>query len=121
MVVARVEIPVKLPSLNDYVRACRSGPYAGAKMKERIQRDVGWYIRQLPMIDGPCSINFTWTEKTRRRDLDNVAFAKKFILDEMVTLGVLVDDSRRYVEGFTDAFRVGDDWSVIVEIEQERK
>ena len=119
MIIAEIDIPVKLPSLNDYVRACRSGPYAGAKMKERIQRDIGWFIRQLPMIDGPCRINFTWTEKTRRRDLDNVSFAKKFILDEMVALGVLKDDSRRFVTGFTDSFRIGDEWGVKVEIEQE--
>lgn len=109
-------IPLKLPGLNEYVRACRSGPYVGAKMKEKTQRDIGWYLLDLPEIRGPVEIRFTWVEKTRRRDFDNVAFAKKFILDELVQLGKLEDDSRRFVKGFTDSFQIGDDWSVVLEI-----
>ena len=115
-------IPLKLPGLNEYVRACRSGPYVGAKMKERTQRDIGWYLLDLPEIRGPVIVSFIWYEQTRRRDFDNVAFAKKFILDELVQLGKLADDSRRYVRGFTDSFVLGESWGVkliIAEVEDD--
>ena len=121
MVIAKARIPLKLPSLNDYVKACRSSPYAGAAMKDRIQRDIGWFLMDLPVITGAVIVHFTWTERTKKRDFDNVSFAKKFILDELVMLGKLEDDSRRYVAGFTDTFRLGKDWSVDIVIEQERK
>ena len=115
-------IPLKLPGLNEYVRECRSSPYAGAKMKERTQRDIGWYLLDLPEIRGPVIVSFIWHEQTRRRDFDNVAFAKKFILDELVQLGRLADDSRRYVRGFTDSFVLGESWGVkliIAEVEDD--
>jgi len=51
-------------------------------------------------------VTFAWHEPNRRRDADNVAFAKKFILDALVGLGVLPDDSRKYVTGFADEFHV---------------
>lgn len=32
----RFEVPGKLPSLNDYVSACRANPYKGAKANPRV-------------------------------------------------------------------------------------
>ena len=110
------EIPMKLPSLNDYVRVCRSNTFQAAKFKKDIERDIGVYISRLPVFDKPIKINFLWIEKNKRRDLDNVAFAKKFILDAMVKLGKLKDDNRRFVTAFTDYFRYEDENKVILEI-----
>lgn len=110
------EIPMKLPSLNDYVRVCRSNAFQAAKFKKDIERDIGVYISRLPVFDKPIKINFLWIEKNKRRDLDNVAFAKKFILDAMVKLGKLKDDNRRFVTAFTDDFRYKDENKVILEI-----
>jgi Holliday junction resolvase RusA-like endonuclease len=58
---------------------------------------------------------FEWHEKTKRRDADNIASAKKFILDALVKNGVLVDDSRKYVVGFHDA--IIDDTEDFVRVE----
>ena len=99
----------KLPSLNDYTKACRSNKYQGAKFKAEIEEVIGWYIRQavasrtLRKPKGAIVIRFEWHEKTKWRDADNIASAKKFVLDALVKMGVLVDDSRKYVKGFYDA------------------
>ena len=69
-------------------------------------------------IDSPVKINFTWVEENKKRDLDNICFAKKFILDALVKANVLQDDKQNYVVGFTDTFRYGSENNVIVEIEE---
>ena len=102
-------IPFRLPSLNEYVLANRSNRYSGASMKKRYEDDIRLCIRSanLPKITGKVFVAFTWFEKTRRRDNDNVAFAKKFILDALVAEGVLIDDSCKYIDGFRDCFIYG--------------
>ena len=47
-------------------------------------------------------MRFEWHESNKNRDADNIVFAKKFILDALVSMRVLPNDSRRYVKGFTD-------------------
>ena len=111
------EIDMKLPSLNDYVRACRSNRFQGSKMKKDLESQIGFYIATLPRFDVPVKIHFHWVEGTKRRDYDNVAFAKKFILDSMVKAGKLRDDNRKCVTGFTDSFSYGLETKVILEIE----
>jgi Holliday junction resolvase RusA-like endonuclease len=111
-------IPLKLPSLNDYIRACRSDKYVGAKMKSRVEQEIGLYLMKMPKHNKPIKINFTWVESSKRRDLDNVCFAKKFILDAMVKYGKLEDDNRKHVTGFVDKFVYGDKNEVILEIEE---
>ena len=113
-----IEIPLKLPSLNDYVRACRSNAYAGAKMKQQMEKQITWYLKDLPQYDKPITIHFHWIEGNKRRDLDNIAFGKKFILDAMVKAGKLKDDNRRCVLGFTDSFDYGPETKVILEIKE---
>lgn len=114
----RYEIPLKLPSLNDYTRVCRGNKYAGARMKARLEQEIGLYLIKMPKHEKPIKINFTWIESTKKRDLDNVCFAKKFILDAMVKYGKLKDDNRKYVTGFTDTFVYGKANKVVLEIEE---
>lgn len=115
---AKAVIESRLPGLNEYVNACRSNRYAGAKMKRDVQDVISVYIRDLPEFTKPVRIHFHWIEENRRRDLDNCCFAKKFILDALVECGKLKGDSQKYVVGFTDTFEV-DKWPrVMVEIEE---
>lgn len=113
-----VEIPLKLPSANDYILACRSNKYAGAKMKSSIQQHIMYYLRGLPKFDKPVKIHFLWVEGNKRRDLDNVCFGKKFVLDALVSGGYLKDDNRKMVTAFTDDFMYGKEFKVILDIEE---
>jgi len=57
----------------------------------------------------PVILIFRWIEKHGRRDLDNVAAGgRKIIIDGLVDRGVMPDDTRRYVCGFTDEFPTPD-------------
>lgn len=114
----KVEIPLKLPSLNDYINACRINRYAGATMKKNIENDIALFINKLPKFDKPIKINFTWVESNKKRDLDNICFAKKFILDTMVKCGKMKDDNRNYVVGFTDDFSYAKENKVILNIQE---
>lgn len=118
MQMIKIEIPMKLPSLNVYINECRKNKFAGAKMKKEIEDDISYFIKKLPRFKKPIKINFTWVEADKRRDFDNVCFAKKFILDSLQKAGKLENDNRKWVVGFADSFELGEDYKVILEIEE---
>lgn len=110
------EIPLKLPSANDYISVCRTNPYKASKFKMNIENDISYFINRLPVFKSPVKIIFNWYEGNGKRDLDNVAFAKKFILDAMVKSRKLKDDNRKCVCAFEDRFFYGKEFKVILEI-----
>lgn len=118
MAIYKIDIPYKFPSFNQYVNECRKNKYAGGNMKKKIQEDIMYFINKLPQFKTPISIKFIWIEGNKRRDLDNICYAKKFILDSMVKAGKLKDDNRNYVVGFEDTFEYGKETKVILEIEE---
>jgi len=116
----KFEIHQRLPSLNDYIHKINRNRYAGNKFKQDIQESICWEIKtQLReiRIDKPVILHITWIEENKRRDLDNICFAKKFILDSLVELRILKDDNRKMVCGFRDDFKYADKSMVIVELE----
>lgn len=111
-----VIIDMKLPSLNEYIDACRGNRYKAAKFKRDLEASIALFLLPLPRFETPVRIDFKWIEENRRRDYDNVAFAKKFILDAMVKCGKLKDDNRRCVKGFSDSFDYGEKAKVVLSI-----
>lgn len=97
-------INAQLPSLNQYQNACRSHWSRGAEFKKSIEELIGWSIRQaltkqtLRRVEKPCEIFIEWHEKTKRRDVDNIQSAQKFILDALQHYKVIKRDSRKYVK-----------------------
>lgn len=117
----KFEINQRLPSFNDYIKDCRANKYKGAKMKQQIEYEIWLYIMQQMKavhIEKPVFITFTWVEENGRRDLDNICFAKKFILDALQKAGVLENDNRKHVTGFIDKFEYAKQSKVIVELEE---
>ena len=94
-------IPGALNNLNDYIAAERTNRHKGAKMKSDNGNIVSVAIRQCMRgirIDKPVFMEYTWVEKNRRRDLDNISsFGRKVIQDALVETGVLKDDGWKYV------------------------
>lgn len=113
-----IEIPLKLPSLNQYISACRANRFEAAVMKKDIETKMFPYIYKLERIEKPVTIEFEWVEENRRRDLDNVAFGKKFVLDALVRFGKLPNDNQKYIKGFSDKFSYGDTAGVRVTIKE---
>ena len=97
----------RLPSLNEYCKAERTGYHCANNMKKSCQRAVEADIRRFKLkpIKHPVKILYRFYEPNRRRDKDNIAgVAHKFIQDALVNAGILKDDGWDYVIGFSDEF-----------------
>lgn len=96
-----------LPSLNEYTRANRGNKYAGNKIKQDATDLVCLYAKS--QITGKyerISLSITYYCKNKKKDQDNIAFAKKFILDGLVKAGVIPNDGWKNVEGWEETFEV---------------
>ena len=107
MTTYRLVIPKTLPNLNDYTDEVKKSRKGGNRMKQEVQAYIKLCARQ--QLKGlrfhkPVAFLYLWVEKDRRRDKDNVAFAKKFIQDALVSLGILENDGWKQIAGFTDVF-----------------
>ena len=94
----------KLPSYNEYIDKCRSHWSTGAKFKKNIDNLIGYEIlrakaeKKLAPFSDPCVIYIEWHERTKKRDVDNIQSAQKFILDALQLMKIIPNDSRRYVK-----------------------
>ena len=101
-------IEERLPGLNEYTRACRGHWSNGAKMKQRIEETIVWYIKaaraqgMLHPTSARVVLHIQWHESDLRRDVDNIVFAKKFILDALQLAGIIPNDNRKHVAGVYD-------------------
>jgi hypothetical protein len=91
-------IPGRLPSLNDIIDAARGNKYEAAQQKKDSTDLVMWYAIQakLPKMNY-IDLTITWYEPNKKRDKDNVEAGVKFILDGLVSAGVIVKDNWRYI------------------------
>lgn len=90
----------RLDDLNKYIDACRTNPYKGAKMKRDNEKICMFYIKQAKVKkveNYPIKVKIDWYEKNRRRDVDGIQFATKFILDSLVKMKIIENDSQKYV------------------------
>lgn len=108
----------KLPTLNEYIQAERSNLYIASDLKRKTEDMIIAFIIKTKQGEAkePYFITFTWYEKNKKRDKDNVCFAKKFILDAMQKSGVLPNDNNRYITGFKDEFVYGKEQGVLVRV-----
>ena len=92
----------RLSSLNEYTLQCRANMYGGNKLKKKNENIICEAIRdsQLEIVKKyPVKLKITWYEPNKRRDLDNIVFATKFIQDALVKMGILENDSQKYING----------------------
>ena len=120
-------IDAQLPSLNEYQYACRSHWNSGRAFKAEVENLIGDYIKvallkkRLHRIENPCEIYIEWHEATKKRDVDNIQSAQKFILDALQHCGVLKKDSRKYVKQIHHTVIDDERDFVIVRFKEEEK
>ena len=98
-----------LPDLNDHIKALSANRYKGGRLKRNTDEAIMWQLRgQLRgvTLDPPVTMHYLWVEPNMKRDLDNIAFARKYIQDALVKLGALANDGWSYISGFSDDFSV---------------
>lgn len=107
---ATLWVPGPLPGLNELIAAAKGsgGRGAGYARLKRQWTDVVQAIAQskkVPRFEGRAFFIFTWIERDRRRDPDNVAAGgRKLILDGLVRAGVISGDGWAAVGGWNDVF-----------------
>ena len=104
-------IPGPLPGLNEMIDAAKGsgGRGAGYARLKRDWTEAVWAhakSARLPSFPGRVVLRFRWFERDRRRDPDNVAAAKKLVMDGLVKAGVLKGDGWKFVQSWTDSFDV---------------
>lgn len=117
----RFEIHRRLPSLNDYIHKINRNRYAGNKFKQDIENDICWEIKaQLYglKIKKPVILHITWIEENKRRDVDNVYSAVKYIQDALVQMKVIKNDNSKYVVDVRHKIEYANESKVIVELEE---
>lgn len=87
--------------LNEYIKVERGNRYVAAKEKRRQTAEVKYQCMKFNPINSKVDIRFEWHVKGKH-DSDNIAFAKKFVLDGLVDAGVLPNDGPKYVGNFED-------------------
>jgi len=94
-------IKANLAKLNEHDNANRINRYAGAALKEKMNKLVVKSLQdQLDkVVTKPCIITFNWLYSSRH-DFDNIRFAAKYVLDGMQKAGVLPNDNQAWVKGF---------------------
>lgn len=112
---ASLWIPGPLPGLNALLAAAKGSGGRGAayaRLKREWTETVWARAKEqlVPAFPARVVLEFTWHERDRRRDPDNVAAGgRKLVLDGLVLAGVLRGDGWRYVQSWTDRFDVRPD------------
>lgn len=104
-------IPGTLPGLNEIINSAKSGRGAGnryRKLKADAEMVIFITVRnsKVPPFTGPVYIHYEWIEPNRKRDLDNISAAKKFINDLLQKTGTLQGDGWKHIISFSESFRV---------------
>lgn len=98
----------KLPDMNGYDSACRAHWGAAAKIRRETREELKWEMiaQKVPRYAGKLHIHFAWHEPPnrggKRRDLDNIGFARKCVLDAMQDAHVIANDDERHVVRLSD-------------------
>lgn len=107
----------RFPTLNEYIDCERGSTIAAAAMKKKCTEQVKeqCLLQQIQPVIGKVDLLFEWHSSTRH-DPDNVAFAKKFILDGLQAAGVLENDNRKFIGTMADEIIQDDEDYVILHI-----
>ncbi|MCO8288285.1 RusA family crossover junction endodeoxyribonuclease [Tetragenococcus halophilus] len=101
-------IPGELTDQNTYMDAERANRHKAAKLKKQNTYKCAAIFMpfrlQQPKL--PISLHFDWICKNKRKDKDNICFAKKFIFDGMQQAGYIPNDGWSEIKEWTESFHV---------------
>lgn len=113
-----------LPTLNEHDNANRANRFGGASMKKKATKHCALYIKNAMnkgfSFDGqPTDLIFKWYLKDRRKDKDNVAFAKKYIFDGMVDAKLIENDGWKQIGDWSEVFLIDKEFERVEIIERK--
>ncbi len=102
-------IPGELPDFNSIIDDSKKHWAVYSKQKKKLTWDIALIIKSQklkPVRKYPIKIKFIWNCKNRMKDPDNICSAKKFCIDALKEAQIIIDDSFKYIAGFTDEFYI---------------
>ena len=99
----KIVVSGELPGLNKIIDKSKAHHMAFASMKKKNTNLVTWKAKGIPKMES-IYLNIKYYCKDRRRDPDNIAAAKKFILDGLVGAGVIENDGWKQVKGWSESW-----------------
>jgi Holliday junction resolvase RusA-like endonuclease len=111
----KIYIPFQFTTLNEYINAERTNKYLGAKIK-REETEIARLHFIGKTFTSPLELKFTWFVATLGRDLDNLGFCCKYILDGMVKAEAIKGDNLNNVVRIVHEFKKCDRVGVEIEI-----
>ena len=102
----KLKLDMEFVSLNEYINLERSDKFQAAKTKNQQTSNVYWLIKEQKFKLDECKYDviFNWYKPNNKKDHDNIAFAKKFILDGLVMAKVISSDGAKFIGNFQDNF-----------------
>lgn len=95
---ATLELDFLPPTLNEVIRMCKDSPHVYARYKRRYGDDCALCALGMPQFTGKVWLSFEWRIKTLRRDPDNTAVGAKCLMDALVKIGIIKDDSAEIIQ-----------------------
>ena len=97
----------KFISLNEYINLERKNKFAAASIKKSQTNKVIYLAIEQEFTldqDKKYDVVFNWFKPNNKKDHDNICFAKKFILDGLVSAKILKSDGAKHIGNFQDNF-----------------
>lgn len=117
----KLVIPLPLIDLNTYIRVERGHWSKAAKAKKECTNICKIHSLKAKNegleIPTPFKATFEWYVKDKRKDLDNIAFQKKFILDGMIEAGLIENDGYKQHRQSEDIYLIDKNERVEIEFE----
>jgi len=100
----KIFINYRFTCLNKYINAERANKFKAARIKKKETSIAAQYFvsvkKRIHAMKKPLKIKFTWIEPNMRKDLDNISFSKKFIIDGLVECRCIKNDGQNYINSF---------------------
>lgn len=119
----------RLDGLNEYTAECRKLAKGGGACKRKNEAKVKKAIRnaRVKPMKTPVLVHIEWIEGMKEgatrfvpRDKDNIRFAAKFILDALVSEGIVKDDGWHHIANIADAYMINRNHPrIVVRLENE--
>ena len=108
MILFDATVKGELPALNEIIDACKAHYRKYNSMKKGHEGVIKWQLkgkaRGFVTIEEKVDVNIVWYTKDEKKDPDNVHAGIKFILDSLVDMQIIKNDSRKYIGGIHHYF-----------------
>ena len=98
-----ITLDCQYPTLNEYINVERNNRYSANSQKQKYTNITKMLAKHCNKVTEKADMLFEWHVATKH-DHDNIAFAKKFILDGFKQAGVIKDDKQAYIGHLYDEF-----------------